>query len=825
MYKETIPLSDALQEALTRANNLAMAMRHAEVKPQHLMHSLLNGSYGINEILMSLEKDASYVHDWVDMHLEMAEKSLRPGAVSESPDIYKIIDEAEVVKAKLGFDKVEPLCAFVAAITPGVCFSINQLATLPIGEQDIYQLYVGTVPKKLQKNGNGLLQAAKAEMAFDSMPYCQLVDLQYEEEDAIKILGRDKEVRLLAENLVKFGQHHILVLGESGIGKTALLHSLLDHLRTPDAPAILKDRTYFQVNMSDLLSNNKYGNEVEERIGKIVKFLEQKEDPVLIIDDLHLLVGHQQSKNNLLSFLISTLSNCSFTLLATMQVEEYKKQFEGKVGFGRLFEIIQLENLDVESCVKCMSSHVARMEAYHHLKVDGKAVEEAVALTTRYLKEQHLPDSAIRLVDQTLSAVVLMNQNTAHILKEAEVALASIESDETSDPSTKLKELKWLLQQLEGKLSPVLLGRLEKVIDKKDDHYDTFLVGMRTMLEEIEKHAKVVKSEVSDLDIAAIIAHKTNIPIGKIRTEEKTKLMEIDVRLKSRVVGQDHAIQSLADAIIESRSGLKDPRKPIGSFFFLGPTGTGKTELAKSLAEFLFDDERAMIRFDMSEFKEEHSAALLYGAPPGYVGYEEGGLLVNQIRKCPYSVVLFDEIEKAHSSVYDIFLQIMDEGHIHDRLGKEGSFSNSIVLFTSNLGAEWVGEQFRKQQIPTHAQLSEIMSRNFRPEFLGRITEIIPFAPITEENVKKIFDIQMRQLREQLKGKKISLDIGEAARAHLAMSGYSEKYGARPIASVIRSLVKRPISRMLLKGEVLEGDSIYLGLDEGNNVSWSVTTP
>jgi ATP-dependent Clp protease ATP-binding subunit ClpA len=317
-----------------------------------------------------------------------------------------------------------------------------------------------------------------------------------------------------------------------------------------------------------------------------------------------------------------------------------------------------------------------------------------------------------------------------------------------------------------------------------------------------------------------VVSHKTGVPIGKVQTQEKERLLNIEDHLKKRVIGQDHAIRSIAEAIRESRSGLSKPGQPIGSFFFLGPTGTGKTELAKTLAEFLFNDETSLIRFDMSEFKEEHSAALLYGAPPGYVGYEEGGLLVNKIRQKPYAIVLFDEIEKAHASVFDIFLQILDEGKLHDRLGKEGDFSNAVILFTSNIGSSFIVDSFGKGKIPQSNELAEIMEQYFRPEFLGRLTEIVPFVPISEENVVKIFEIHLRNLLKSLEIQGIRLEISQEALVELAKSGFTPKYGARPLIGVIRNRLRRPISRMIISGEAGKGSAISLSLGKNKELNW-----
>ena len=321
-----------------------------------------------------------------------------------------------------------------------------------------------------------------------------------------------------------------------------------------------------------------------------------------------------------------------------------------------------------------------------------------------------------------------------------------------------------------------------------------------------------------------MVSAKTGIPLGKLQTGERDRLMTIGDMLKKRVVGQDHAVKSLAAAILESRAGLTGGKQPTGAFFLLGPTGTGKTELAKALADFLFNNESFLIRFDMSEFKEEHSAALLYGAPPGYVGYEQGGLLVNKIREKPYSVVLFDEIEKAHPSVFDIFLQILDEGKLHDRLGKEGDFTNAVVLFTSNIGSEFIVKEFGEGRIPAANDLMDLMSRNFRPEFLARLTEIVPFAPISEENAVRIFNIHLRGLTDLLTKQGIILDLTPAATEHLALSGFSPRYGARPLKGVIRSQLRRPISQMIIAGELGKDHTLKIDMGEEGALTWEVLT-
>jgi ATP-dependent Clp protease ATP-binding subunit ClpA len=435
------------------------------------------------------------------------------------------------------------------------------------------------------------------------------------------------------------------------------------------------------------------------------------------------------------------------------------------------------------------------------------------------MKDRRLPDSAFDLLDRTLAAIKLMNDTSEQVLHELSIAF-----NELQQPETQLDDYKWLYSQLQDKVSPVLLGQLQdetqvstfETVEEHQQYLSKTLDALHTL-------ASKKTDAVSRQDIAAIVSYKTGIPLGKIQAQEKEKLLNMEQFLKKRVVGQDHALKAVSDAILESRSGLNKKGQPMGSFFLLGPTGTGKTELAKSIAEFLFNDEKAMIRFDMSEFKEEHSAALLYGAPPGYVGYQEGGLLVNKIRQQPYSVLLFDEIEKAHPSVFDTFLQILDEGHMHDRLGKEGDFSNSLILFTSNIGSEQIAVQVSKGEIPTSQQLMEIMSGHFRPEFLARLSEIVPFAPITEQNVTRIFEIQLQSLIDALAKQGIGFTINEEATRMLAQSGFNPKYGARQLSGVIRNQLRRPISKFIISGELKKGQVIEIKKHElEQQLEWNI---
>jgi ATP-dependent Clp protease ATP-binding subunit ClpA len=581
------------------------------------------------------------------------------------------------------------------------------------------------------------------------------------------------------------------------------------------------------MDMGALVAGASYKGEIEERLKNIIKEVKQYDKAILFIDEIHTLIDPKgPAGGGAANLLKPELARGLITVIGATTLDEYRKIIEPEQAFSRRFEVLKVEEPDIITATKMIQTLLPSYEEHHGLKVDAEVLLDCVRFSKRYIKDRRLPDAAIDLLDRTMAAIKMMNETSGSELENLQKELDLINNNADLSEPDRLKELRWFNSLMKAKLSPVLIGQMEDSTEvEKIELAEELQSYLSKTISKLSELSSQLKETVGVQEIAAVISYKTGIPLGKIQSSEQTKLMQMDEILKKRVVGQDHAVKALADAVVESRSGLNKPGQPIGSFFLLGPTGTGKTEVTKSVADFLFNDEKSMIRFDMSEFKEEHSAALLYGAPPGYVGYEEGGMLVNKIRQQPYSVVLFDEIEKAHPSVFDIFLQILDEGKMHDRLGKEGDFSNALIIFTSNIGSEWIIEEFAKNTIPKSAQLMEIMTKYFRPEFLARLTEIVPFAPISEQNVVKILDIQIKSLLESLDKLKISLELTDDAKSKIALTGFTPKYGARQISGVIRTFLRRPISKMIVSGEVTKGDTIKVQLDKKGELEWKVNKP
>jgi ATP-dependent Clp protease ATP-binding subunit ClpB len=820
---DLLSYSDQLKQAIQIAQSIAKDNRNDHISPAHLLKAVMHKDFEVRATLKSLKKDIFYIEDWADVRIESYPKSSKvPDLPKADDESISVLAEADNIKIKLSVAEIDPISVFIAICTPGVGFSYEQLKSFPVTPNELFTALVDkaslveTVGKPNVTTGSGTpSQTSLLKYTIDKMALARFNKLE-------KVVGRDKEIRMIAEILGRRTNSNVLIIGDPGVGKSAVINGFCKLVAGEKSAEWLKGLMVFELSYGNLLAGASYKGEVEDRLHNIFGEIKGFDHAALIIEDIHELLDKYGSAPGAANIIKQELNKGDITLITTSTIDSFTKIIEKDSSFKRYFEIITIEESNDDEVMAVLSVVIPEYyEAHHGLKVSEGVLKESIRLTRRFLKERRLPSAAIDLVDRTMSVVRTAKDFTGAILDEIESELVKLsEAEQGVDYADKLKAL---LTRLSTKLNPVILSQLEEEINPNKFTTPEDITGyIQTSIEKLKEISLREKLSIEINDIAAVVSQKTNIPIGKLQSGEREKLLNANQYLVQRVVGQDHAIKTITEAILESRSGINKAGRPIGSFFFLGPTGTGKTELAKTLADFLFNDETAMIRFDMSEFKEEHSAALLYGAPPGYVGYEEGGMLVNKIRQRPYAVVLFDEIEKAHASVFDIFLQILDEGKLHDRLGKEGDFSNAVIIFTSNIGSKFIIDSFAKNEIPSSTDLMDIMSKNFRPEFLGRVDEIIPFAPIHRDVAIKILDIHMNSLLKILENKNIHLEIEQDAKEKLAMLGFNPQYGARPLIGIIRNQLRRPLSRMIISGELAENNRVKLVLSDEKFI-WEIS--
>lgn len=817
-------LSPKVDNAIHIAQSIAKEYYNDQYNAAHLLKALLHKDVGLKDFFDQIDGDIYYYDDWAEVRIEALPRVVNiPDSISGDKSIEAVFNEADTIKLKLGEDEITPQALLISLCTPGVGFSYEQLKTLPLKADEVLIAASQHVSSNgAVSSGAGKTNTTGGKKADSGIldEYCFDKTFAAKNEQLNDVFGRDAEVKMIAEILGRHSKPNVLITGEPGVGKTVLLDAFSEAVVHGNVPESLKNAQIYELDFINLVSGASYKSEVEDRFKKIITALKEFEKPVLLIDELNNLTEKDSGNQGLVNIVKSELAKGEVTFIATVTNDAYRKHIETDEGLARRFEIVALEEPSEQDALKMISNTINRYKEHHRLDIVDDTIAEAIRLSKRFNKDRSLPDAAIDLIDRTMSASRYMIETTSNQIEEIRKSLEEIGAKETEE-TAKFDEINWIFNNLKNKFSYLLftaLGEDEMVLGAETfDNYKNKILGILNSFLDKSSEDKIL---IDKNDVSATIANKTGIPVGKLQADEKERLLTMEDILKKRLIGQDHAVKTISAAILESRSGLSKPGLPTGSFFFTGPTGTGKTELAKSLAEFLFQTEDAIIRFDMSEFKEEHSAALLYGAPPGYVGYEEGGLLVNKIRQKPYSIVLFDEIEKAHPSVFDIFLQILDEGKLNDRLGKTGDFSNAVILFTSNIGSDHVVQSFNEGEIPQSSDLLEIMGRHFRPEFLGRLTEIVPFAPIAKENVVKIFNIQLKDLHKALNKQEVTLELTGAAQEFLAYKGFTPKYGARPLRGVIRNDLRGPLAKMLITGKIGKGSKVSLDIKD-EEMQWS----
>ena len=805
------------------AGSFAKEYCNDAIYPAHLFKAAIHKEMGLVHFLETeLGKDYYYLQDWADVQMTLLPRATRPTAdLSLSDEAIAVMEEAENFTERFGLESCTPVCVLASLVTPGVGFTFDQLKTLPLTTAEICAKMESNTSNQGSQHTNNhpYLDNAAGTEKGNIAKYCidKIAEIHNGKKEAV--VGFEKEISTIYEILGRKTKANLLITGEAGIGKTTLINGFLNQLAENNVPSFLLNAKAYELDTAALTAGASYKGEVDDRFKKVLKEIEQQENAILIIEAIDKLFDRQDNLFGASTILKQELSRGNLLLICTTTTDGYTKYLETDKEFAGKMERIILEEPTVDQSLRILKGVMPAYETFHNLTVDEEVMENAIRLAKRYLTEKALPTSAIDLIDRTQSLLKTMNDMTENDIKsyreQLEQIVQSAQGKENNDPVV-MKDLEWLNYEIYNKTNCILMAQLDSDIDfAKIATIQERIDCIKGILDKLSELSKDKRKELKSNDLYAVVAKQTGIPLGKVQVKERDRLLGAEETLKKRVVGQDHAVKKVLDAVFESRSGLNKKGQPMGSFFFLGPTGTGKTELSKALAAFLFGDESSLIRFDMSEFKEEHSVALLYGAPPGYVGYEEGGLLVNKIRQKPYSVVLFDEIEKAHKSVFDLFLQILDEGKLHDRLGRVGDFSNALILFTSNIGSQYIVDSFTNNGVPPeNNDLMEIMQNYFRPEFLGRLTEIVPFSPITEDTVKRIFDIHLKGLLKQLEEQNISLEITPEAKHQIAMRGFNPQYGARPILGIIRKEIRHPLSKLIISGKVKSGDTVVISLKD-----------
>ncbi|KPA19763.1 protein disaggregation chaperone [Candidatus Magnetomorum sp. HK-1] len=675
------------------------------------------------------------------------------------------------------------------------------------------------------------------------------------------VIGRDEEIRRIVQVLSRRTKNNPVLIGEPGVGKTAIIEGLAQRIIEGDVTESLKNRRLVALDMGALIAGAKYRGEFEDRLKAVLKEVEKAEgEVILFIDEMHTLVGAGASEGAMdaSNMLKPALARGTLRCVGATTINEYRKYIEKDAALERRFQPVLVQEPNVSDTISILRGLKEKYEVHHGVRIKDAAIVAAATLSDRYISDRFLPDKAIDLIDECASKLrIEIDSMPTEIdeiqrkITQAEIERQALKKEKDLASKERLKELDqqnntlseiliemkahWqqeksaigAIQRIKEELEHISVeeqkaernGDLERVAELrygKTNDLQKQLTEAQNRLKYLQVEKKMLKEEVDDEDIADVVSQWTGIPVQRMLESEREKLIQMENRLSERVVGQKIAIAAVSNAVRRARSGIQDPNRPIGSFVFLGPTGVGKTELTKALASFIFDDESAMIRLDMSEFMEKHAVARLIGAPPGYVGYEEGGYLTEAVRRRPYAVILFDEIEKAHPEVYNILLQILDDGRMTDGQGRTVDFKNTLIVMTSNVGSEWIQSDTSEQEI--ESKISQALQDQFKPEFLNRIDDTIIFHRLSKKQLTHIVDIQVDHLIKRLQDKKITLNLNESVKLFLAEKGYDPVYGARPLKRMIQKYIENPLAIDILSGKFISGSTIIADMDENNNV-------